>query len=243
MAEHKRSRSSIPPTRKAMRRRDRLQRRVALVLLAGLFASGGVLALTMGTSPAAYGAARPFDQDTATTVTGAASRSGGRETGSWTLGESIDPARLSGRAASNPQVAQLVNHRDRDAYPAGLDPDHATGDTGNAYAFSQCTWWAYKRRHQLGLPAGSHMGDGKDWAASARKLGYWVDSTPRVGDVMVFRAGQDGSSPIHGHVAIVEAVNADGSIDTSECGAAYNGKPFTRRFTAAQAAQHEYVHY
>lgn len=44
----------------------------------------------------------------------------------------------------------------------GFDPNHVTGDVGNAYAFSQCTWWAYVRRHQLGLPVGSHMGNGAD---------------------------------------------------------------------------------
>lgn len=143
----------------------------------------------------------------------------------------------------NPTVYRLVNGRDRNQTPSGFDPDHADGDTGNAYSFSQCTWWVYKRRHELNLPAGSHMGDGAMWADSARKLGYWVDHTPRVGDVMVFQRGQDGASLIYGHVAIVEQVHADGSITTSECGAALGGKPFSRTFTKDQAAQHEYVHY
>lgn len=60
---------------------------------------------------------------------------------------------------------------------------------------------------------------------------------------MVFQRGQDGASLIYGHVAVVEQVHADGSITTSECGAALGGKPFSRTFTKTQAAQHEYVHY
>lgn len=35
----------------------------------------------------------------------------------------------------------------------------------------------------------------------------------------------------------------DGSFTTSECGAAYNGKPFSRTFTAEQAKQLQFIHY
>ncbi len=99
------------------------------------------------------------------------------------------------------------------------------------------------RRHQLGLPAGSHMGNGADWADTARRLGYWVDFTPRVGDVICFARGQYGSDATYGHVGIVENVGADGSITTSECGSAYDGKPFSRTFTAEQASQLQFIHY
>lgn len=156
----------------------------------------------------------------------------------------MDTDKLVGWQADNPVVMDLLNGRDKDSVPAGFDPDHATGDTdGNAYPFSECTWWAYVRRHQLGLPAGSYMGNGNQWADSARRLGYWVDSTPRQGDVMVFQSGQAGSSLIYGHVAIVEQVNEDGSIVTSECGAAYNGQPFSRTFPASEVGDYQYIHY
>lgn len=164
--------------------------------------------------------------------------------GSWTMGEastSFDAGQMSRSLAANPNVAKLIDG-DRALLPEGFDPNHDTGDTGNAYAFSQCTWWAYVRRHQLGLPVGSYFGNGQQWADSARAHGYWVDSTPRhVGDIMVFRAGQEGSSPIYGHVAIVEAINPDGSITTSECGASYNGKTFSRTFT--NVGDFQYIHY
>lgn len=85
-------------------------------------------------------------------------------------------------------------------------PGFSSGDSGNAYPWGQCTWWAYERRHQLGLPAGSYFGNGAQWANSARAHGYRVDQSPSVGAVIVFAPGQDGADPVYGHVAIVEAV-------------------------------------
>ena len=85
-------------------------------------------------------------------------------------------------------------------------PGFHSGDSGLAYPWGQCTWWAYVRRHQLGLPVGSYFGDGAQWANSARAYGYRVDQSPSVGAVIVFAPGQDGADPVYGHVAIVEAV-------------------------------------
>ncbi len=124
---------------------------------------------------------------------------------------------------------------------AGLVSDHDTGDTGNNYAFSQCTWWVYIRRHQLGLTAGSLMGNGNQWANTARRLGYTVSNTPMVGDVMVFQAGQEGSDGYYGHVAVVEGITTDGSVITSECGASRNGQPYSR--VISDPSRFEYIHY
>lgn len=241
-------RHSAAPTRRQLRRRrlNRRQRAVSLLLLAGLAAGAAVPCVMLQPWTAAAETRTRFDRSTALTRTDLveASRSVEREAGIWTLGESDEPTdSLTVRAANNPVVKALINGRDADALPDGFNPDHATGDTGNAYAFSQCTWWAYVRRHQLGLPAGSHMGNGADWANTARKLGYWVDDSPRVGDVICFGRGQYDSDLAYGHVGIVENVGQDGSITTSECGAAYNGKPFSRTFTAEQAKQLQFIHY
>lgn len=118
--------------------------------------------------------------------------------------------------------------------------NHATGDSGNAYEFSQCTWWAYLRRHQLGLPVGSHFGNGGQWAASARGMGYAVDNKPQVGDVMVFAPGQEGSDPSYGHVAIVESVNPDGTVTISECGAVWQGVIHIR--TISNPSNFQFIH-
>ena len=188
-------------------------------------------------------------------VKAAASRSGVRDAiasdetqqstneGTWSLGDNadLDVKQMSRSLANNENVAKLMD-QDGDLLPAGFNPNHDTGDSGNAYEFSQCTWWVYVRRHQLGLPVGSYMGNGSQWASSARSLGYWVDTTPRhVGDIMVFRAGQEGSDSTYGHVAIVEKINADGSITTSECGSVMQGKTYSK--TYHNVSDFEYIHY
>ena len=231
-----------------LRRRNRRQRAAALTL-AALLAAGATVPLAM-LRPWEKATPRYETFDTARAVTRAqlveASRSAERTSagGSWTLGSDIsDTGALTVRAASNKTVQALVNGRDKNALPDGFDPNHASGDTGNAYEFSQCTWWAYVRRHQLGLPVGSHMGNGADWAASARRLGYWVDNTPRVGDIICFGRGQYGSDATYGHVAIVEQVGPDGSITTSECGSVMQGKTYSRTLTADQTKQLQFIHY
>ncbi len=164
--------------------------------------------------------------------------------GQWSVGDSNaveDASDLSHITASNPVVASLLEE-DYDDLPDDFDPDHATGDSGCAYDFSECTWWAYTRRQELGLPVGSYFGNGCMWANSARALGYWVDNTPRhVGDIIVFAAGQEGASSTYGHVAIVEKINDDGSIETSECGSSMNGVTYSRTIT--NVSDFEYIHY
>lgn len=247
------------PTRVVQRRRKLIQRRIAMCLLAGMFATAGTSAILLRPAQSAYADATPFDTSIAVTRstltdTVSASRSESREPlknsesttngGSWDTSSSDEVTeKLSIISADNTVVKALINGRDEGQTPDGFNPNHADGDTGNAYEYSQCTWWAYVRRHQLGLPVGSHLGNGADWAASARKLGYWVDNTPRQGDVICFQRGQYESDSTYGHVAIVEEVKSDGSIVTSECGSVCNGKPYTRTFTAKQAAQLQFIHY
>jgi surface antigen len=117
---------------------------------------------------------------------------------------------------------------------------HATGDVGNAYPFSQCTWWAYIRRHQLGLPVGSYFGNGGQWWSSAMRLGYTVNHTPSVGAIVSYLPGQNGSNPVYGHVAIVERVNANGTILTSNCGASMHGTVYYQ--TVSNVHAYWYIH-
>jgi surface antigen len=152
----------------------------------------------------------------------------------------VKPAKLTLTA----QIVKGLNTMYEGKTPDGFDASHEVDDHGSAYEFSQCTWWAYLRRHQLGLPVGSHMGNGNMWADSARARGYWVDHDPHVGDIMVFRSGQLGSDPVYGHVAIVEdvvVVNGASYVITSESGSSFNGVPVSRVIGDVNA--YSYVHF
>jgi surface antigen len=89
---------------------------------------------------------------------------------------------------------------------------NAMAMVGNRYSYGYCTYYAYNRRAQLGRPIGSLWGNATTWAAYARGAGYVVDRTPEVGAVMQTSGGWGG----YGHVAVVESLNADGSITISE---------------------------
>ena len=60
-------------------------------------------------------------------------------------------------------------------------------------------------------------------------------------DIIVFAAGQEGSDSYYGHVAIVEKINDDGSIVTSESGASLNGGTYSRTLT--NVGDFQYIHY
>lgn len=236
------------PTRRQLRQRrlNRRQRTVALLLLAGLAAGAAVPCAMLQPWTASAQTHARFDRSTALTRTDLVetSRSVEREAGMWTLGESDEPSdSLTVRAANNPVVKALINGRDANTLPDGFNPDHATGDGGDDYPYGQCTWWAYERRKQLGLPVGGRFGNGGQWADSARALGFWVDRTPRAGDVAVFAPGVLGSSGTYGHVAVVEEVGGDGSITISEANVGGRVGPFRRTISGTDAGLLEYIHY
>ena len=82
---------------------------------------------------------------------------------------------------------------------------------GNGYAYGYCTWWAAERRAQLGRPIPSNLGNAITWLAAAQAAGFETGNEPRAGAVIWYRFPATSA----GHVAIVEAVNADGSIEIS----------------------------
>ena len=66
---------------------------------------------------------------------------------------------------------------------------------------------------QVGTPIGhSMMGNAAEWPSYARSYGYSVSHSPSAGSAIVFQQGLAGADPTYGHVAFVEAVNADGSL-------------------------------
>ncbi|HEY7202004.1 MAG TPA: CHAP domain-containing protein [Candidatus Dormibacteraeota bacterium] len=75
---------------------------------------------------------------------------------------------------------------------------------GNRFSYGYCTWYVFNRRQ---VP---WLGDAWQWFGNAQAAGYATGQTPRVGAILVTWESS------WGHVAYVEAVNADGSYTVSE---------------------------
>lgn len=106
---------------------------------------------------------------------------------------------------------------------------------GNGYAYGYCTWYAFNRRAEMGRPIGSNWGNAVTWASYAASSGFKVNKTPAPGAVI-----QNGGG--YGHVGIVEAVNADGSLTVSDMN--YRGWNVisTRTVPASQVTAFNYIH-
>ena len=72
------------------------------------------------------------------------------------------------------------------------------GGYPDPFPYGQCTWWAAHNRRV------TWDGNAGDWIANAQTQGVATNSTPSVGAIAVYRAG-DGYSG-YGHVAVVIAV-------------------------------------
>jgi surface antigen len=100
----------------------------------------------------------------------------------------------------------------------------ATADSVNPYThfyIRECTdFVAWRMNRDTGdanpytpwftdwMPSSTNRwGDAVDWETHATSLGYRIDHSPTVGAVAYFS---------YGHVAYVESVNADGSVNVSE---------------------------
>ncbi|GAC1401696.1 MAG: hypothetical protein NVSMB49_16680 [Ktedonobacteraceae bacterium] len=96
----------------------------------------------------------------------------------------------------------------------GTGTGTGVGGDGNHFFFGQCTYWAAYRYHQLTGYWVPWLGNAGAWAYNATAFGWNVSSAPRVGSILVLAPGAEGAGP-YGHVAIVESINADGSLTTS----------------------------
>ena len=86
------------------------------------------------------------------------------------------------------------------------------GSTYQNYGYDcgYCTWWVAMKRAMAGNPVPSNLGNASSWGYLAASYGLSVGTTPQVGAAVVT------STSGAGHVAYVEAVNADGTITISE---------------------------
>jgi surface antigen len=143
------------------------------------------------------------------------------------------------RAAAGPRrhlaaVPKAKQVRVTDGYPWASDTTQASDPWG--FTKRQCVSYAAWRLAQAGRPldnATQHWGSALDWDDTARRLGRRVSSTPTVGAVAQWNAGErssywspGASSPDGryvagpaGHVAWVVQVYGDGSVLVAQ----YNG--------------------
>ena len=84
---------------------------------------------------------------------------------------------------------------------------------------NQCTYWAAQRYHAMTGIWVPMTGNAYEWDSEARAAGWMVASTPPSGVPSIIclqgNAGQ-GVLSSFGHVAVVERINSDGSVYTSD---------------------------
>ncbi|HVB72887.1 MAG TPA: CHAP domain-containing protein [Ktedonobacteraceae bacterium] len=97
-----------------------------------------------------------------------------------------------------------------------------TGVTPDRFAYGQCTFWADTQYHNLTGHWVDWIGNAYQWAAGARAAGWNVSTTPRVPSIIVLQPYVEGAS-YYGHVAVVERINSDGSVWTSNMNWYANG--------------------
>lgn len=81
----------------------------------------------------------------------------------------------------------------------------------------QCTYWAQQRYHQLTGIWSPCTGNGYQWASQAGLAGWIVGSQPPPNSpsIICLQPGTQGADRNFGHVGVVERVNGDGSVYTS----------------------------
>jgi surface antigen len=92
-------------------------------------------------------------------------------------------------------------------------PD-SPGSTLSRFFYGQCTYWANYRYHQLTGHWVAWLGNADEWVYGAQSYGWTVSASPKVFSIIVLMPGTQGAGP-YGHVAIVESINANGTVNTS----------------------------
>lgn len=102
---------------------------------------------------------------------------------------------------------------------AGIDVVTSIGagydGVNHRFPKGQCTWYVANRWAANGTPI-DFGGNGKNWFANARASGYVTGSEPAPRAAVVITGNGSRSMRLYGHVAYVESINDDGTINISE---------------------------
>lgn len=131
-----------------------------------------------------------------------------------------------------------AEYRSKMKYPDFNGVDY---NSSGSYPVGQCTWYAFNRVKQLGKSVDDYMGNGGQWAAKGKALGYQVSQKPKVGWLISFKPGVAGSDPRYGHVAFVEAVRPEGILISE--GNVYGGTVISYRVIDNALAASDQVAY
>ena len=119
----------------------------------------------------------------------------------------------------------------------GNEADAAEQTQPTNQSTTQSTSGSSANLYTAGGNIGSTWGNANNWASAASSAGYTVNNSPEAGSILQSTAGG------YGHVAYVENVNSDGSVEVSEMN--YNGGPFSvseRTISAGEASSYNYIH-
>lgn len=98
-----------------------------------------------------------------------------------------------------------------------------SGVAPNRFSYGQCTFWADMRYFALTGHYVDWIGNAYQWYYGARSSPGWiVSSTPHVPSIIVLQPYVQGAGG-YGHVAVVERINSDGSVYTSNMNWYANG--------------------
>jgi surface antigen len=126
---------------------------------------------------------------------------------------SSNPSLIAQQAATATAVTQQGNSNNYSPPPGQYYGGGGSGGL-NRFAFGECTYWANMRYHALTGFWVPWLGNAYQWYYGAKASGWVVSSTPKVPSIIVLQPYVQGASWL-GHVAIVESINKDGSVYTS----------------------------
>ncbi len=112
------------------------------------------------------------------------------------------------------------------------------------YALRNCTSFVAWKLVSLGVPVAKvrSLGNGGDWYDNAPNNGLSRDTTPQVGDAAVIPSTTPGFKP-YGHVAYVDKVNSDGTIEIQQSNWDLIGDQDQRTVNPTQVGFTEFVHF
>ena len=184
---------------------------------------------------------------------------GGKSDGSVETGEvpyTDDTANVTGNQVGgnncSPQSYSGGKVSGTDDYPWANQVEAPNPVTGMYYV--NCTDFALWRLNQQvgatdpnspkytnGNFASVPLGNGGEWATAWRAKGWPADNTPEVGAMAHFAPGAVGASQQYGHIAVVQAVNDDGTVTIEEYNGATPYKYSTRTVPADQVTTYLHI--